>query len=94
MGLALLQEEVGSALHRTGLIDISETQHTTGTTSTTPNDEKEEATSKENLEEWLSLLGDVHSSAETAVSVLNDLLNYDRIESVRHLPWCISLSSA
>jgi len=35
---------------------------------------------KENLTDWLDLSGDILTNAHSAVSVLNDLLNYDKIE--------------
>ena len=39
------------------------------------------STKKKDMESWLTLIQEIHSSATSSVHVLNDLLNYDKIET-------------
>lgn len=36
---------------------------------------------RKEVEEWIKLSEDIHSNTQNAVDVLNDLLNYDKIET-------------
>lgn len=95
MGLALLQEEVVSALQcatseSESSLSPKESQQdhdlvrslsrsTAGSTdSQSESIEHDNANTKVHLQEWITLLDEVHSSAQGSVDVLNDLLNYDK----------------
>ena len=72
MGLTLLQEEIALSLGFTSIEDM-----------TTATEKKRllrsKCDGKDN--EWFQLAGEVHTNAQSSVDVLNDLLNYDKIES-------------
>jgi len=73
MGLTIVREEVAALLSR------RQQQQSSNTSGISP----ETADMDVCLQEWQTLLGDVYSSAQNSVDVLNDLLNYDKIETVR-----------
>jgi len=65
MGLSLLKEEIGAAL---GI--VPDDGPLTGS----------HKVDKENAKEWYDLAQDVMVNTRTAIGVLNDLLNYDKVE--------------
>ena len=73
MGLTLLREDVGESLaqDRPREATIEETKVVMD----------HDTISRSNLQAWLTQLEEVHDSAKSSVDVLNDLLNYDKIES-------------
>lgn len=88
MGLTLLQEEVAMAIRRRNGSHVG-TANSRSSRQSSEDDgadpERAAPTARscdEDLEEWLKLLGEIYSSAQGSVDVLNDLLNYDKIESV------------
>lgn len=74
MGLTLMQHDFASAL---GLRRSSGGARTTTTTAVPCGDDKVDL---EKLQEWMQLSTQVYQNAETAVNVLSDLLNYDKIQ--------------
>jgi signal transduction histidine kinase len=72
MGLSLLQDDFATVqgLRRDASGKLSSN-----------NAGKSNDTNKEQFEEWLNLSNLVYRNAEAAVSVLNDLLNYDKIQT-------------
>ncbi len=75
MGLTLMKEEMAQALgykSAEAMIESPETK----TQSNLQNKAAEEAG-----KDWFDLAHEVHTSAQSSVDVLNDLLNYDKIEN-------------
>jgi signal transduction histidine kinase len=72
MGLQLLHDEIAGL---TGLRSGEDSQ--TSTSTSTPIDDPVQ----DKLRVWLDLIEDILSNTHSAVDVLNDLLNYDKIES-------------
>jgi signal transduction histidine kinase len=71
MGLTLLQDDLATVLGlRRDAWRKTRSNHA----------DKSNNTNKEQFEEWLTLSNQVYRNAEAAVSVLNDLLNYDKIQ--------------
>jgi signal transduction histidine kinase len=84
MGLTLMQEEIGGALGYNST-STSSTQRATTTSTTMPAvaaaaDQDEELIKRDDVVEWFNLAHEVLNNAQSAVGVLNDLLNYDKIE--------------
>lgn len=88
MGLTLMQEEIGDAL---GYYNSNNSSSTSPRPSTTMPMITEAANNaaitnqdklieREDVVEWFNLAHDVLNNAQSAVGVLNDLLNYDKIE--------------
>ena len=68
MGLTLLEEDLAQSLR--------------GVAVSSDNTRNEERTALiRNLDEWASLAKDVHESARSSVAILDDLLNFDKVES-------------
>lgn len=65
MGLSVIQQEIGSALGRESEYGKLKVKH---------------AVDEKNAEQWLSLSQEILINAQSSVDVLNDLLNYDKIE--------------
>jgi len=88
MGLALMQEEMGiamGAVQRGGLTNTNEKdQPTTNNNRDGSKLEEKDFTGKtvtgEQAFEWMSLSQEVLNNAQASVDVLNDLLNYDKIQ--------------
>lgn len=78
LGLALMSDEMSTAL---GGVSGSKylSQQRTATTNDTAGAMVKSVESK-NVIDWLSLAKEVSCNAQSAVDVLNDLLNYDKIE--------------
>jgi len=74
MGLNLIQEEIQSKLNVPKAM-------AGGGSSSSPNGSDSAMITIDEAQAWLSLSRDVHVSAESATNVLNDFLNYDKIES-------------
>jgi signal transduction histidine kinase len=73
MGLTLMRDEMGELL-----------QHESESDATSENDENDTTTENpevRRLQGWSALTKDVLTNTHSAVAVLNDLLNYDKIES-------------
>jgi signal transduction histidine kinase len=73
MGLTLMRDEIGELL-----------EHESESDATSENDENDTTTESpevRRLQGWSALTKDVLTNTHSAVAVLNDLLNYDKIES-------------
>jgi len=75
MGLTLMKEEMAQKLGYKSAEDMLE--HPDKKTRKPKGDKK----SQESDKEWFNLAHEVHTSAQSSVDVLNDLLNYDKIEN-------------
>ena len=75
MGLTLMKEEMAQALGYKSAEDMIQSPETKNKPSTL--DDKAQEAGKE----WFDLAHEVHTSAQSSVDVLNDLLNYDKIEN-------------
>jgi len=75
MGLTLMKEELAQSLGYNSANDMLESPEI----KTKPT--KLDKQSEENGKEWFHLAHEVHTSAQSSVDVLNDLLNYDKIEN-------------
>jgi signal transduction histidine kinase/ActR/RegA family two-component response regulator len=75
MGLTLMQDEIAVSLGYKSSDDLLE--------RTENNDQLEKLLSKEKQKAllWLTLVQDVQSNAQSSIDVLNDLLNYDKVET-------------
>lgn len=74
MGLELLQNEMTETLANRVKKNRSYNDLTTAASTNGP-------ASKENIEFWSKVTEDINENAYVAVSILNDLLNYDKLES-------------
>ena len=77
MGLQLLQSEIGKVL----AVGIPKKDEPKASCEESNKAEKTCDVMTENLKEWSCLSEDILSNATSAVDVLNDLLNYDKIET-------------
>jgi signal transduction histidine kinase len=75
MGLTLMKEELAQSLGYNSAEDMLENPEIK--TKPTTQDKQ----SEENGKDWFHLAHEVHTSAQSSVDVLNDLLNYDKIEN-------------
>jgi signal transduction histidine kinase len=75
MGLTLMKEEMAQSLGHKSADAMLETPENKGKSRI--NDKKAEEAGKD----WFNLAHEVHTSAQSSVDVLNDLLNYDKIEN-------------
>ena len=71
MGLTLLQEDLAQTIR----------EMSSGSRQITERNSKIDSGLLQNLEEWSLLAKDVHESARSSVSILDDLLNFDKVES-------------
>ena len=76
MGLTVIQTEIAASLGHKSAEDLELRADEAARLASTPGRE----TDQRSLE-WFSLAQEVRTSAQSAVDVLSDLLNYDRIES-------------
>jgi signal transduction histidine kinase len=79
MGLTLMQEEIGGALGYNNSNSSSSTQRATPPVTAIA-DQDSELIDRDDVVEWFNLAHEVLNNAQSAVGVLNDLLNYDKIE--------------
>ena len=81
MGLTLLKEEMAQAM---GYKSVQEMEAATGTSKrilADGNQTQQEKDRNERENAWFELAGEVQTNAQSSVDVLNDLLNYDKIET-------------
>lgn len=77
LGLSLLQDEIASAVDATIKARGESTSHSPATAA---GDNSNGLLSTQQMEEWMDLTREICDSAEASVDVLNDLLNYDKIQ--------------
>jgi signal transduction histidine kinase/CheY-like chemotaxis protein len=75
MGLTLMKEEMAQSLGYKSADDMIESPEKKNKTPT------KDAKAEESGKNWFDLAHEVHTSAQSSVDVLNDLLNYDKIEN-------------
>jgi signal transduction histidine kinase len=92
MGLTLMQEEIGGALGYENNNSSSSSSSsvsprpgatmpmTIGAANDATTENKDKLIDRQDVVEWFKLTHDVLNNAQSAVGVLNDLLNYDKIE--------------
>jgi signal transduction histidine kinase/DNA-binding NarL/FixJ family response regulator len=77
MGLELLEDDIRSHTHRSTRDKAPDSQNDNGSLS---GHTHTDVTSSD-IETWYNITHDIQENASTAVMILNDLLNYDKIEN-------------
>jgi len=78
MGLTLMKEEMAQSMgYKSAEAMLEHPEKKDGKKKKKPTTKEAE----ENEREWFDLAHEVHTSAQSSVDVLNDLLNYDKIEN-------------
>ncbi|KAL3919986.1 MAG: hypothetical protein SGILL_003481 [Bacillariaceae sp.] len=75
MGLTVMKEELAQSLGHKSAEDMLATMNPNAKVSSSGN------LKEESSKEWFNLAHEIHTSAQSSVDVLNDLLNYDKIEN-------------
>jgi len=78
MGLTVMKEEIAQSLGYKSADEMLESPEK-GNSKGLKN--KSSAKKEESSRDWFNLAHEVHTSAQSSVDVLNDLLNYDKIEN-------------
>ena len=84
MGLELIQEEIASCLGYRNPEALRNVRDQQGSSSIVNKEAAMKPQDDKNSMEWFNLAEEVLGNALSAVNVLNDLLNYDKIESGTH----------
>jgi signal transduction histidine kinase len=80
MGLAVMNSEIEPCVPTAGKESLTEEKEASLRTTGTPRDGARLFPTDSGATEFLALLTDVQVNAQSAVDVLNDMLNYDKVE--------------
>jgi len=81
MGLNLIQSEIASSLGFQSCDDLDDFGGGNESTSLQTTDENVLAVSRKETLDWYGMTREIQSNTQSAVNVLNDFLNYDKIET-------------